>query len=590
MTHLRILVCDLDGTLMENEQIAPATWEALRRAKSAGFTLMLATGRRLETFDAKGLFAELCEAIVAEDGAVVYFPRNDQLILPFGRLDAGLLDRLARLNLPLEYGSAIVASWVPHDIAIMGVLRERGGGAAVEYNRGAVMVLPSGATKGSGVRFALHELGLLPSNVVACGDAENDRSLFQIAEVSVAVANASEEIKRMADLVAPYPAGQGVQWLIERLIKRDLPSFQPRPDRRVVLGYSQDEHPIFLDPFCLLDGNWGIFGASASGKSWIAGLLAEQLITLGYEVNLIDPEGDYRGLRSFSRTLLLGGPKVRLPPVVNVVTLDQYAKISLVLDLSSYDLKERTEYVLELLQAVKELRQRIGQPHWLLLDEAHSFCSQCGGEVTRLLQELMLDGGVTLVSYRPSLVNQSLLTKLDHWVLTRTRLPEEIKLIDSYLPESSEKATLLESLPTLPQGEAFLVNTRTGRIAVGNEATMFRAGPRRTLHVRHLQKYLQSPLPVDKRFYFCDTAGRFIGKAAASLSEFNRMLPEVPIHSLEFHITRGDFERWLAAVLGDDELARRFHKIAHRQLRGEELRSELAATTTERFADLAALI
>ena len=123
MTHLRILVCDLDGTLMENDRMAPETWEALRRVKDAGFMLMLATGRRLETFDAKGLFAELCEAIVAEDGAVVYFPRIDQLVFPFGRLESTLLQRLAQLNLPLEYGSAIVASWAPHDAAIMQALR-----------------------------------------------------------------------------------------------------------------------------------------------------------------------------------------------------------------------------------------------------------------------------------------------------------------------------------------------------------------------------------------------------------------------------------------------------------------------------------
>lgn len=133
MSHLRILVYDLDGTLMEHDQIVPKTWEALWRAKDAGFMLMLATGRRLETFDAKGLFSELCEAIVAENGAIVYFPRSDQLAFPFGRLELALLQRLAQLSLLLEYGSAIVASWVPQDVAIMQALNEGGGGATVAF-------------------------------------------------------------------------------------------------------------------------------------------------------------------------------------------------------------------------------------------------------------------------------------------------------------------------------------------------------------------------------------------------------------------------------------------------------------------------
>ena len=52
------------------------------------------------------------------------------------------------------------------------------------------MVLPLGATKGTGLAYALHELGYSPHNVAACGDAENDRSLFEVAEYAAAVANA----------------------------------------------------------------------------------------------------------------------------------------------------------------------------------------------------------------------------------------------------------------------------------------------------------------------------------------------------------------------------------------------------------------
>lgn len=145
--YLKILACDLDGTLAEHGEVAPATWDALREARKAGLTLMLVTGRRLDTFAADGPFAEVFEAIVAEDGAALYFTRNDSVVLPFGRLAPEVWRRLDALNLPLERGIAIASTWVPHDAAVAEVLRETGGSATLEYNKGAVMVLPPGATK-----------------------------------------------------------------------------------------------------------------------------------------------------------------------------------------------------------------------------------------------------------------------------------------------------------------------------------------------------------------------------------------------------------------------------------------------------------
>ncbi|NCC32654.1 MAG: hypothetical protein EOM24_11640, partial [Chloroflexia bacterium] len=48
--HLSILASDLDGTLAEHGHVAPATWQALRKAKQAQKTLILVTGRSLATF------------------------------------------------------------------------------------------------------------------------------------------------------------------------------------------------------------------------------------------------------------------------------------------------------------------------------------------------------------------------------------------------------------------------------------------------------------------------------------------------------------------------------------------------------------
>jgi 5S rRNA maturation endonuclease (ribonuclease M5) len=51
---------------------------------------------------------------------------------------------------------------------------------------------------------------------------------------------------------------------------------------------------------------------------------------------------------------------------------------------------------------------------------------------------------------------------------------------------------------------------------------------------------------------------------------------------LEFHLYRGDFEAWFAA-LGDSELAKRTLLLRDRKALGEKLRSELYETVKNRY-------
>jgi hydroxymethylpyrimidine pyrophosphatase-like HAD family hydrolase len=86
------------------------------------------------------------------------------------------------------------------------------------FNKDAVMVLPPGVDKGSGLRAALEELGCTTDDVVAVGDAENDLALFQAAKLKVAVANALPQLQANADWVTSAARGEGVRELVERLL------------------------------------------------------------------------------------------------------------------------------------------------------------------------------------------------------------------------------------------------------------------------------------------------------------------------------------------------------------------------------------
>jgi hydroxymethylpyrimidine pyrophosphatase-like HAD family hydrolase len=129
---------------------------------------------------------------------------------------------------PCSKGEVIVSTWEPHEKTVLATIRDLGLELQVIFNKGAVMVLPSGINKATGLAAALAEMQISPENTVAVGDAENDHALLANCGLGIAVANATESIKNEADLVLANGNGAGVRELIGRLLKDDLADVQRR--------------------------------------------------------------------------------------------------------------------------------------------------------------------------------------------------------------------------------------------------------------------------------------------------------------------------------------------------------------------------
>jgi hypothetical protein len=94
------------------------------------------------------------------------------------------------------------------------------------------------------------------------------------------------------------------------------------------------------------------------------------------------------------------------------------------------------------------------------------------------------------------------------------------------------------------------------------------------------------PVPREKAFYFFTSIGNYTGESASSLKEFVDKINEVNIKSLEFHLGRGDFEKWISEVLQDEELALEVKKLQKFNLVGDSLRSQLCVTVSKRLKQL----
>src|SRR5262249_4037279 len=245
------LAADYDGTLAHDGKIDPDTWAALRKLHESGRKLVMVTGRELDELLALLEHPDLFERIVAENGALVYHPETKETrplaAAPPERFVAELKRRGVK---PVAVGRVIVATRELHQDTVLRAIHDLGLELQVIFNKGAVMVLPSGVNKATGLSGGLAELGLSPHNVVGVGDAENDHAFLSLCECAVAVANALPAVKDTADVVTRRPRGAGVVELIEHLLADDLAEAAPRLARHHIrLGKRDDGAEEGIDPF-----------------------------------------------------------------------------------------------------------------------------------------------------------------------------------------------------------------------------------------------------------------------------------------------------------------------------------------------------
>ena len=78
-----------------------------------------------------------------------------------------------------------------------------------------------------------------------------------------------------------------------------------------------------------------------------------------------------------------------------------------------------------------------------------------------------------------------------------------------------------------------------------------------------------------KPFFFFSSIGNYTGVSASTPRDFLEKLAEVDAKCIEFHMSRGDFQKWFRDVWHMEEIAEQIDKIKHLGLRGDAMRSIL---------------
>jgi hypothetical protein len=358
------IALDFDGTIAHDSFVPPHVVEGLRRLKASGRKLILVTGRELP--ELLEIFPEitLFDRVVVENGALLYRPATGAKQELGESPPPELVRLLKERGVPLSVGQSIIATVEPHETVVLKTIRELGLERPVIFNKGAVMILPPGINKATGLAVALSELGLSARNVVAAGDAENDHALLDAAEYSVAVSNAIATLKAAADRVTTAPRGDGVLEVIGDLIKSDLADSPPRRQRRrVLLGKDADGAEVCL---ATAANSLLVTGRHKTGKSVLVRGVLERLAKMGYQFCVIDGRGEYL---DFEPAIVFGTPE-HPPDPMEVFTALEKPDLHAVVCLAAIEPRSRPAFFASFAPGLEALREKTGRPHWLVVDDA----------------------------------------------------------------------------------------------------------------------------------------------------------------------------------------------------------------------------
>jgi hypothetical protein len=224
-----------------------------------------------------------------------------------------------------------------------------------------------------------------------------------------------------------------------------------------------------------------ILGLRGSGKTNTAGVWTEELLKVGQQVIVIDPQNVWWGLKSTADgkqagfpIVIFGGDHADVP--ITGTEGKQLAdfvvenRVPCIFSLRHLSLSAQRRFVTALTEQIffRKGEAKYQTPALVVIDEAHKFVPQKvqGDDMAMLvhrIQMLVTEGrasgiGVTLIDQRAATVNKDVLTQIELMVVHRTVGPQDKKALDEWIRDNAEEGqaeVFKQSLAKLSIGEAW---------------------------------------------------------------------------------------------------------------------------------------
>lgn len=223
-------------------------------------------------------------------------------------------------------------------------------------------------------------------------------------------------------------------------------------------------------PIATITQTFAILAKRGVGKTYLASVMAEEMLEARQQVIAVDPTGAWWGLRSHYPVVVFGGEHGDLPleesageTVARAVVEGRFPAV---LDLSLFRKGQLIRFMVGFAEALYRLNRMAVH---LFVDEADTVAPQAklyGGDENRMLgamEDIVRRGrkrgiGCTLITQRPQVLNKNVLTQCEALFAMRLMHPKDIDAIEEWVnvhgdPRTAER--MISELPSLPVGEAW---------------------------------------------------------------------------------------------------------------------------------------
>ena len=217
-------------------------------------------------------------------------------------------------------------------------------------------------------------------------------------------------------------------------------------------------------------------GRKGAGKTYLAQLLAEQMLDIRAQVVVIDPVGNWFGLRiaadgkSKGKDIFIAGGERGDVPVLpesgaRFARLVVEKNVSMVLDVSGFRQGERKRFAADFAEEFFHLKKSQRSAVHLFVEEAQLFAPQrTGPEEARMLgafENIIRLGrnygiGATMISQRPQSINKEVLSQVECLCVLQVNGSHERKALEEWVQEAGADRKLVGELPGLARGEGYI--------------------------------------------------------------------------------------------------------------------------------------
>lgn len=238
-------------------------------------------------------------------------------------------------------------------------------------------------------------------------------------------------------------------------------------------------------PDSAMEQHIAVLGKTGAGKTYRLRGMVERLLDGEHRVCVLDPKGDWWGLRLAAdgkhagyAAVIFGGEHADVPindrSGVTVGELVATGNRPCVIDMSTMGIGERTRFFMDFAASIFRHNR---SPLWLVIDEVHNFAPQSGGtmnpEVSKMLHwanRIASEGRgkglrIIMASQRPQKVHKDTLTCAETLIAMRVTHNLDRKAIKEWMdgagkPEVSNK--ILGEIGSMPRGEAWVWSPEIG--------------------------------------------------------------------------------------------------------------------------------